>query len=286
MPLRLGDITIHRLVEQELGFLDAFQFFPSLTPELLAENAWLKPRFIDAGNRVVLCVQSYLVRTPRHNILVDTCVGNDKPRARAVWNQMRSDRYERGFAALGLTFDDIDFVMCTHLHVDHAGWNTRLQDGRWVPTFRRARYLFSERELQHWTARHAADPQSCPVIGDSVLPVVEAGLADLVRSDLQFEEAVTLLPTPGHTIDHFSVRVGREGADAVITGDMVHSPLQVKYPEIGMFSDFDSRQAGETRRALFGRCCDAGTVLCTAHFPAPSRVRLERRGGSFACHEV
>jgi glyoxylase-like metal-dependent hydrolase (beta-lactamase superfamily II) len=275
-PLRLGALEIHRIVEQDAALFDAHSFFPGLTPELLAENrAWLAPRYLDAADQLRLCVQSYILRTPHHTIMVDTCVGNHKPRpGRPMWHLMDSDRYERGLAAAGFAVEDIDYVMCTHLHVDHVGWNTRRQDGRWVPTFPNARYVFADRELAYWTEREASAPQACPWITDSVLPIIAAGRADLVRSDFAFNDLVTLLPTPGHTIDHFAVHAGRPGADAILTGDMIHSPLQARYPWLGMMSDHDSAQAEQTRRSLFGRFCDTSTLFCTAHFPQPSIGRV------------
>lgn len=284
MSLKIGDLTIHRIVEQEAPLFDVLKFFPTLTPELLDENRdWLQPRFLDpATGKLVLCIQSYLVRTPHHNILIDSCVGNHKPRpARPFWHMLSSDRYERGLAATGLTVGDIDYVMCTHLHVDHVGWNTRLDNGRWVPTFPKARYVFADRELSHWTERHRADPEAFPWITDSVLPIVEAQRVELVGSDHALGDLVQLIPTPGHTIDHYSVHVGRHGHDAVITGDMIHSPLQARYPELGMMADFDSQQAGESRRKLFGRFCDTPTLMCTAHFPSPSTGRIVRCGNGF-----
>jgi glyoxylase-like metal-dependent hydrolase (beta-lactamase superfamily II) len=181
----------------------------------------------------------------------------------------------------GLAVGDIDYVMCTHLHVDHVGWNTRLENGRWVPTFPNAKYVFADRELEHWTQRQKTDPASCPWITDSVLPVVAANRAELVKSDHTLSDCVHLLPTPGHTIDHYSVQIGQPGDDAIITGDMIHSPLQARYPEIGMFSDYDSKQAGATRRTLFNRICETSTVLCTAHFPSPSTGRIVRWGDGF-----
>ena len=283
-PIQLGPITIHRIVEQEVPFFDAFEFFPSLTKEMLEENrSWLQPTYLDpASGKIVLCFQSYVVKTPQHNILVDTCIGNDKPRPmRPNWHQMKSDRFEKGLAAIGLGFGDIDFVMCTHLHIDHIGWNTRLDNGRWVPTFPKARYLFAERELAFWTEKEKGDPASWPWITDSVLPIVAAKRADIVKSAHAFDDLVRLIPTPGHTIDHYSVEVGRPGADALIAGDMIHCPIQARYPEIGMMVDYDSRQAGETRRRVFGRLCDTSTLLCTAHFPAPSSGRVVRHGDGF-----
>ena len=171
--------------------------------------------------------------------------------------------------------------MCTHLHVDHVGWNTRLENGRWVPTFPKARYVFADRELAHWTQRSKDDPAACPWITDSVLPIVAANRVDIVKSSHAFNDLVTLIPTPGHTIDHYSVQVGKSGTDAVITGDMIHSPLQARYPEISQMSDFDPKQSAESRRELFERLCDTSTLMCTAHFPSPSRGRIVRWRDAF-----
>ncbi|HVY00242.1 MAG TPA: MBL fold metallo-hydrolase [Pseudorhodoplanes sp.] len=281
---KAGRTTIHRIVEQEaVAVFDMLKFFPGLTPELLAENSgWLKPRYVDEAGRIVLCIQSYLVETPHHRILIDTCVGNHKPRpTRPFWNMMTSDRYERNLAAAGFGVEDIDFVMCTHLHVDHTGWNTRLENGRWVPTFPNARYLFADRELDYWMKRQTADPDSCPWVEDSVLPIVAAGRADIVKSSHQFDDLVMLVPTPGHTIDHFSVHVGKSGDDAFITGDMVHSPIQVRHPELAMMSDHDGAQGAETRRRIFGQFCGTPTRICTVHFASPSTGRIVRHGDAF-----
>ena len=282
-PITLGDVTIHRVVEQEAPFFPVREFFPGLTAELLdANRSWLQPTYVDPTDTLILCIQSYIVRTPHHNILIDTCVGNHKPRpSRPFWDRTTSDRYEKNLAATGLTVDDIDVVMCTHLHVDHVGWNTQLDNGRWVPTFPNARYLFSGKELAYWTERHETKPETCPWVEDSVLPIVAAQKADQVAADHEMSDLVRLIPTPGHTIDHYSVVVGKSGADALITGDMVHSPIQMKYPELGMFSDYSSPQAGETRRRVFGCYCETSTLVCTAHFPSPSAGRIGRDGDAF-----
>src|SRR5207249_3944547 len=153
--------------------------------------------------RLMLCIQNYIVQTPHHTIMIDSCVGNHKPRpARSFWNMMNSDRYEKNLAASGFSVNDIDFVMCTHLHTDHVGWNTRLENGRWVPTFPKARYLFSRTELDYWLAEN--DKTELPPIADSVIPIVEAKRCDLVTSDHALDDTITLLPTPGHTIDHYA----------------------------------------------------------------------------------
>jgi glyoxylase-like metal-dependent hydrolase (beta-lactamase superfamily II) len=277
--IALDDITIHPVIEQEGPFFDALEFFPALTREQLdANRSWLEPTFLDpASGKLVFCVQSFLITTRHHKILVDSCVGNHKPRpARPFWNMLDSDRFEQGLAAAGVTVHDIDYVMCTHLHVDHVGWNTRLANGRWVPTFPNARYLMADRELAHWTAKEKEDPAGFPWITDSVLPIVAAQRAEIVKSDFAFGETVQLLPTPGHTIDHFSVLVGRPGRDALIAGDMIHSPIQGRYPELAMRADYDAREGSETRRRMFERFCDEPTLMCVTHFPAPSTGRVRR----------
>jgi glyoxylase-like metal-dependent hydrolase (beta-lactamase superfamily II) len=231
----------------------------------------LHPRFLDQTGKLVFSIQSYLLQMPNQNILIDTCVGNHKPRAsRPFWHMMNSDRYEKNLAAAGFGVGDIDFVMCTHLHTDHVGWNTRLENGRWVPTFPKARYVFADRELAYWTTRQMDDPEAYPWVMDSVLPVVAANRVEIVKSAHAFDELVTLMPTPGHTIDHYSVQVGKPGADAIIAGDIMASPLQLRYPELDMMADHDPQQARETRLKLFDRFCDTSTLVCTTHFPSPS----------------
>jgi glyoxylase-like metal-dependent hydrolase (beta-lactamase superfamily II) len=278
--ITLRDIAIHPVVEQEAPFFAPLEFFPTLTKELLEENrSWMQPTFLDAASgKLVMCVQSFVVKTPDHTILIDSCVGNHKPRpTRPFWNMMNSDRFEKSLAAAGVGVADIDFVMCTHLHVDHVGWNTRLENGRWVPTFPKARYVMADRELAFWTQKEKDDPAGAPWITDSVLPIVAANRAQIVKSDFALDESLQFIPTPGHTIDHYAVLVGRPGDDVLITGDMIHSPLQSRYPELGMRADYDSKQAGATRRKIFDRFCDASTRMCVTHFPESHSVGRVRR---------
>jgi glyoxylase-like metal-dependent hydrolase (beta-lactamase superfamily II) len=283
-----GGVTIHRLVESEspVEMRHAQDFHPNLTAERLAENrGWMRPSMLDEADRIILCFQSHVVRTPHHVVLVDACLGNGKDRpAHPDWHRKSDNHWMHALAQAGLTVEDIDIVCCTHLHVDHVGWNTRLLDGRWVPTFPRARYLFSAKELAFWQARQATDP--LPWITDSVLPVVEAGRVDLVASDHAVDDHLRLLPTPGHTIDHFAVEMGRGRADAVITGDLVHTPLQARYPDLTMRLDHDAAQAVATRRAFFERVCETDTLCCFAHFPSPSTGLVRRWGDGFRCEGI
>ena len=284
MALRVGTITVERIIEQEGAFMPALDLLPSLTPELLAENrAWMQPAALDAEDKLRICVQSFVVRTPHHTVLVDSCIGNGKDRpARPAWHQKTDDRWMGGLAALGLSVHDIDYVMCTHLHVDHVGWNTTLQDGRWVPTFPKARYLFAQTEYDYWQAEHAKTPN--PVFADSVLPVVEAGRAELVGSDHGVGDHLRFLPTPGHTPGHVSVLL--DGTAGVISGDLIHSPLQARYPEMSIRFDTDMAASAVTRRAFLERFAETPAICCMTHFPSPSIGRMKRWGEGFRCEAL
>src|SRR3954465_14021195 len=206
---KLGDMTVHRIIEMECGFTPALEFLPKLTPQMLDESrGWMRsPLALDDQDLLVLCFQSYIVRTGRHVILVDSCVGNDKDRPqRPLWHMKTDNVFMQGLADVGLTVNDIDFVLCTHLHVDHVGWNTRLENGRWVPTFPNARYLFSKKELDYWSELHAK-AEVAP-FGDGVLPIVEAKRAEIVNNHFEIGDHARILPTPGHTPGHVAFAFG------------------------------------------------------------------------------
>jgi glyoxylase-like metal-dependent hydrolase (beta-lactamase superfamily II) len=287
LKFTVGDIAIHRVIEQETSFVPALEMLPGLTPEVLAENRnWMRQaKALDDQDVLMLCFQSYVVKTPHHTILIDSCIGNDKPRPqRPKWNMKTDDNYLRGLNAAGFTPDDIDFVMCTHLHVDHVGWNTRLENGRWVPTFPNARYVFAKQEYDHWFEQNAKT--EIPPFVDSVLPVVEARRHELVGNDHQIGDHVRIVPTPGHTPGHIAVAMGRGKDDAVFSGDLMHSPLQTLYPELSIKFDVDPAKAATTRRSFLERYCDTDTLCCTAHFPSPSVGKIKRKGNAFVCAAV
>jgi glyoxylase-like metal-dependent hydrolase (beta-lactamase superfamily II) len=280
---RIGNLTITRALELHTSF-DRFMFFPQSTKADWAEHlSWLTAcGAVDAGSLdLVFPMQSYVLRTSHHTILLDTCVGNHKERPnRPAWHQKTDTTYIDALAAHGLAPKDIDYVMCTHMHGDHVGWNTRLVDGRWVPTFPNARYVFSRKELEVW--RDQGHPNfSRQPLEDSVLPVVEAGQAELVDNDFALDDEVWLEPSPGHTPDHVSVKMASAGHEAVMCGDLMHSPIQCLYPEWDAWPDFDPALAKITRRRFLERYCDTATFVCTAHFPLPSVGRVISRGGTF-----
>jgi glyoxylase-like metal-dependent hydrolase (beta-lactamase superfamily II) len=280
--MRLGQIEIRRIVESICTDFDRYDFFPGTTEEDWARHkGWLEPRAVDpvSGN-LVLPIQSFLVRTERHTILVDTCVGHDKSRPqRPFWHLKRFDTFLPRLAAAGVKPEDVDYVMCTHLHSDHVGWNTQLRDGRWVPTFPNAKYIFARTEWQAFEAAHAKHPQ--PQLLDSVLPIIEAGQAQLVEKDFALDDEVWLEPTPGHTPGHFCVRLASRGAKAVITGDCIHSPVQCVEPHWIMRADADPQLAKATRRKFLESVSDSGVTVCATHFPEPSIGRVSARGGAF-----
>ncbi|HEY1720364.1 MAG TPA: MBL fold metallo-hydrolase [Magnetospirillaceae bacterium] len=278
---QLDDMVIHQIVERQASSTHALDYLPGLTPEILAENrSWLAPHALDTEDKLVMCFQSYIVQTPYHTVLVDSCIGNDKDRPnRQDWHMKTDDTYMQGLAAIGIALDEIDFVLCTHLHADHVGWNTRLLDGRWVPTFPNARYIFAAREYAYWLEQHGK--AAVPPMVDSVLPVVAAGRADLVSASHVLNDHIRLMATPGHTPDHFAIRLGRGKDHAVMAGDLIHSPLQARYPELSMWADFDAEQAKRTRRQFLETYCDTETLCCTAHFPSPSSGHVIRWDDGF-----
>ena len=279
---RLGDIVIERIVESICTGFDPLSFFPESTPEDWAQHReWMEPHALDpvSGN-LVLPIQAFLVRTRHHTILVDTCVGDHKSRPhRPFWHLQQFNTFLPRLAAAGVKPEDVDYVMCTHLHGDHVGWNTQLRDGRWVPTFPKAKYVFAQKEWDSWEQLHARQPQQQLI--DSVLPIMEARQAQLVSSDFALDDEVWLEPTSGHTLGHVSIRLASKDAQAVVTGDCIHSPVQCLKPEWIMRADVDPALAKTTRRSFLERYCDSGVTVCATHFPAPSFGRVTRRGDAF-----
>lgn len=279
---QIGNLQIMRALEMIMPF-SRQTFFPQTTESDWAPHRhWLEPQALDpVTDELQFPMQSYLVRTSHHTILIDSCVGNDKERPnRPSWHLKTDDAYMRALAALGIATESIDFVMCTHLHTDHIGWNTRLRDGRWVPTFPNARYIFSERELVAWRDVGHEKFSRTPY-EDSVLPIVEAGRAELVTNDYALDDEVWLESTPGHTPDHVAISLASNGASAIMCGDILHSPVQCLHPEWVPWPDWDAELAIRTRRAFLERYCDTDTLVCTAHFPLPSAGRVVRAGDAF-----
>jgi glyoxylase-like metal-dependent hydrolase (beta-lactamase superfamily II) len=272
---RVGAVRITQVVELTTASLGP-HLLPQATPEALRGMPWLAP-FVDGRGRLVLSIHALVLESQGQTLVVDTCIGNDKPRTYPRWNHMQTDFLER-LQSAGYPADRVDTVLCTHMHVDHVGWNTRWVEDRWVPTFANARYLYAEREWRHWRD----EPQEYgPVIEDSVRPIFDAGLADLVSEDHRVTDEVWLEPTPGHTPGHVSVHVSSMGEEAVITGDMIHHPCQIGRPEWSTTADWDPARSAATRRAFLERYGDTPVLVIGTHFAAPTAGTIVRDGDAW-----
>ena len=272
---QIGEVKITQIVELTTASLGPY-LLPQAVPEVLREVDWLQP-FVDAQGKIVLSVHALMVESQGERLIVDTCIGNDKERSYPRWNRMQTDFLDK-LAAAGYPPDTIDRVMCTHMHVDHVGWNTRLVDGRWLPTFGNARYLFAEDEWAYW--EH--EPQEFgPVVEDSVQPIIDAGLADLVPPTYKVTDEIWLEPTPGHTPGHVSVHVASAGEEAVITGDMIHHPCQIEHPEWSSSADWDQDASAATREDFLARYADRPVLIIGTHFTGPTAGHIVRDGDTF-----
>lgn len=285
-PRMLGDIHLSRVLETEAPEFDPATFFAAYDEaELAPHRHWLEPDAIDPASGLMrFAVQTYVVRSGRHVILIDTCVGEHKERSFLPdWNMRSGTTWLADLAAAGVRPEEVTHVMCTHLHPDHVGWNTRLVDGRWVPTFPNAQYVFSRKEYEFWEPKWRREPKKfgdgCGV--DSVLPVVEAGQAVLVADDHALDDHVWLEPTPGHTAGHTAVHLRSKGEDAVMSGDLIHSPVQLALPHWSSRACLDKALSAKTRREFLERYCDSGVLVMTGHFPSPSVGWVTRRGDAF-----
>jgi glyoxylase-like metal-dependent hydrolase (beta-lactamase superfamily II) len=273
---QVGDVRIHRIVELELP--GGTFVLPDAVPEAVRPIPWLAPHFIDEQGELVMSVHALVVESAGRRIVVDTCIGNDKQRPIPGWSG-RQGPFLADLADAGFPRESIDTVVCTHLHVDHVGWNTMLVDGRWLPTFAQARYLLGRVEWAHWEKE--SDEVQATVMGDSVRPVLEAGLVDLVESDHRITDEVWLEPSPGHTPGHVSVRISSGGQDAVITGDLMHHPCQMARPDWTSSFDADPRQAIATRQAFLEHYADGPVLVIGTHFAAPTAGRIVRDGNAY-----
>ena len=279
-----GAVAVARVLEFEKPLLAASTLFPDSTPGAIEQHrTWMGPRLIAPDSDLLgLAFHSFVIRTPHHTIVVDTCSGNDKDRPHKPRYHKTSWPYLERLRAAGVEPEEVDFVFCTHLHVDHVGWNTRLDNGAWVPTFPKARYLFTRAEWAYWREeRNRSTYTSDHYIEDSVLPVIDRGQADFVDSDYRFGDSVWLDPTPGHTPGHACVHIAAGGREAVMSGDLMHHPLQCAEPDWSSCFCVDPDHSRRTRRAFLGRYTDTDTLIMPAHFPTPTAGRIRTVGSSY-----
>lgn len=277
MLCRIGDVEVWRILEINGPYLSPEELFPTAGPEVRETiNAHVPDQLCSVTGRLILPIQGFLLKTPAHVILVDSCVGNDKSNPNTPdWNQRSDGRFMAALTAAGVGSKDIDYVLCTHLHADHVGWNTRLEDGRWVPTFPNARYLMpaADEEFFRTSAGNAYT--------QSVLPVVEAGQTELVTAGHMLGGCITLIPTPGHTPGHVSVLVKSGTAEAVITGDALHTSAQCWRPDWHFKYDTDADLAAVSRRKLLEDASEANRKVLGSHFALPSIGRVKVHGDAF-----
>lgn len=274
----IGDVEILQLVELEENKLFN-SFIPKAKPERIKKMSWLMPYFANNEGNLKALVQSFLIKSNGKNILIDTCNGNEKDRPGfKEWGYLNTD-YLTKFDILGITPGDVDIVVCTHLHFDHVGWNTKKDGDKWIPTFPNAQYLFSKEEYEYWIKK----PEKEMVddhngIDDSVIPIVEAGLSKFVPDNYQIDNNIRFIPTPGHTPHHISVVIESGGKKAIISGDVAHHPCQIEQQEWTTEADTYPDQTVETRKKFLNEIVDSDTLLIGSHFANPVAGYVVREG--------
>ncbi|MEH6910348.1 MAG: MBL fold metallo-hydrolase [Oceanicoccus sp.] len=270
----IGDVTVTRIVEMETTGGTRF-LLPQATPESIREIDWLYPNFASESGKLKMSIHALVVEAPGRRIIVDTCIGNDKERSIPDWSNLQTgflqDLNEEGFNR-----ETIDTVLCTHLHVDHVGWNTMLVDGQWLPTFPNARYLMARKEFEHWS--QAGDEEQRQVMSDSVDPISAAGLVELVDTNEVICDEVRLVPTHGHTPGHVSIQIESKGQTALITGDFVHHPCQMARPDWAAAVDTDPNESTETRCRQFTEHAQSSTLIIGTHFATPTAGYIRQDG--------
>ena len=278
---RIGDVEVARIVEVNAWEDDFAMLLPDGSPELAQRFPWLRPHFATAAGKMLISFQCFVLRSRDKRVMIDTCVGADRKREFPVFCDLQTTFLE-DLAAAGFAPQTINTVMCTHLHFDHVGWNTRLLDGKWVPTFPQARYLFGKLEFEHWQhLRRTGGYHSFEHLEDSIDPIIEAGLAEFIGPDYRITDEVWLEPTPGHTPGHVSVHIRSKGEEAIITGDMMHHPIQLAVPETPGNFDMDKAQGAKTRRAFVERYADQKVLIIGSHFCEPTSGWIVRDGAAW-----
>ena len=267
---QIGKVKISRVVEMEVTGGSRF-ILPDATRDACSGYRWMFPHFMDDAGNLVMSIHALVVDTGERRIVVDTCIGNDKERDIPTWSHLQTS-FLRDLEAAGYPRQSIDTVLCTHLHVDHVGWNTMLVDGEWLPTFPNARYLVGETEWRYWDGQDS----SATILADSVRPVVDAGLVDFVAVDHVVCDEVRLEPTPGHTPGHVSVRISSAGSEALITGDCIHHPCQMTRTDWCSSADYDQVQGRATRETLLERMVDSDVLVIGTHFATPTAGHVKR----------
>jgi len=270
---KVGSATITSVVEDQID-LPPGLLFPEADEETVRRHPWLVPDWAGADGTISMRVQAFVVETDGVTVLVDPCVGNGKVRWLPVWNDLDLPFLER-LADAGYVPADVELVVHTHVHADHVGWDTRRDGDAWVPTFTGARHLYTEAELEF--ARTSGMPGE-DVYGDSIAPIVDAGLADIVAPDADLGHGLRLESTPGHTPGHTSLWIESGGERALITGDFMHHPFQFAEPQVAEIADSDADVARSTRTRMLRRMAESGALVLGTHFPNRPAGRVVANG--------
>ena len=277
---RVGQVEITRLVEVWKWEDDIWMALEDAKPAIVQTQPWLLPDHVTPEGRMFINFQAFVVKAGKRRIMIDTCIGADRERQFPIFSKMRTT-FMQDLASLGVQPTDVDTVLCTHLHFDHVGWNTHLVDGCWIPTFPNARYLFSRKEYDHWLMlRETGGYHGINHLSDAVDPVIEAGLVDFVPDDHAISEELRLFPTPGHTPGHVSVHINSQGQEAVITGDMMHHPIQVAMPGHAATFDMDKPAGAKTRVDFVNRFQEKPVLVIGSHFADPGAGYIVRNGAA------
>ncbi len=298
MQRTIGTTRITSIPEQPLTGIE--HLVRGALPDALGAIPWLRPHFVDDEGVLLGAIQMFVVEHGDHVIVVDTCVGNGKDLpVREEWSGLHTDLLGR-FRRAGFAPEEVDMVLCTHMHLDHVGWNTFLDHGAWCPTFPNARHLFDRTEFEYWRAE-AAGPFT-PRAGDSdrmtamreefqrtqrnvlresVQPIVDAGLSELVDAPCEPLPGIRLVPTPGHTPGHVSVEIRSDDARALVTGDSFHHPCQIARPEWAAAVDHDRTASTATRRRMLDEIVGTDVLLVGTHFAEPVCGRIVADGDSY-----
>jgi glyoxylase-like metal-dependent hydrolase (beta-lactamase superfamily II) len=282
--IRVGDVEIRRV--EEILLREPSSIYAEWHRDAPAEfRAWTGPNNYDAAaDAFIVSIHSWLVRVNGQVILIDTCGGNCKERPNSPRFHHLDIPFLARLKAVGVAPEDVDLVICTHLHVDHVGWNTQLVDGSWVPTFPNATYILSRVECGARDPKQG-DPKTPPGLVqpylDSVVPVIEAGQVRLVDGTETLLDGVDLIPTPGHSPGQMAVRVRSKGEEALFIGDVTHQPIQVTNPGWNSKYCEDKAKSKDTRFGILEHCAETRCLMLPAHYAAPHYGRVTRKGDRF-----
>jgi len=268
----IGDVTVTRLVEL-WNFTDHINMTiaDAETEEVIAMR-WLHPHYATPDGQQVMNFQGFVVQTPTMNIMLDTCIGNERQRAYDVFTNLNTSFLE-DLGSLGLTPGDIDVVLCTHLHFDHVGWNTHWDGETWAPTFPNARYLFGKTEFAAWAEMRTHEDVGLHYVGhfpECIDPIMALGLGDLIDTDHRISDELWVEPSHGHTPGHIHLCIESKGERGVITGDLMHHPIQCALPHRPARFDMDAVAGKATRMGFVDKYKDSGVLVIGAHFADPT----------------